>query len=117
MCASDGRQQLAMDDGLLTQKQAILIGQGIRNPQLAQELVAAVQGLDERTTRAVVKFARNASADAPPAESVAAPQQQVAVQGVAVLGADVSAGVRGGGMARRLGAPTTSPTRLAAPFS
>jgi ParB family chromosome partitioning protein len=77
----------AVDDGTLTQKQAILIGQGVKEPELARHLVNAVAGLDERATRAVMQIARDAPAESGPAERVENAAAAVAAQGVAVLGA------------------------------
>ena len=78
--------RLAVDDGSLTQKQAILIGQGVREPELAAELVPAVKGLDERSTRVVIRAARRPDPGRPAAERVAAAVQAVDHR-VAVLGA------------------------------
>ena len=76
----------AVDQGALTQKQAILIGQGVREPELAAELVPAVKGLDEHRTRAVIRAARRPDPGRPAAERVAAAVQAVDHR-VAVLGA------------------------------
>ena len=74
----------AVDEGTLTQKQAILIGQGVRDAKLAAELVAAVRGLDERQTRAVVQFARNAPSEVSADERVREASAQAA-QAVALI--------------------------------
>src|SRR5438552_11081 len=50
--------RVASDAGQITQKQAILIGQGVKEPELAAELAVAVRGLDERSSREVVHGAR-----------------------------------------------------------
>jgi ParB family chromosome partitioning protein len=76
----------AVDDGTITQKQAILIGQGIRDRELAAELVEAVGGLDERVTRAVVKAARRPHPGRAPAARVAAAVEEVR-HGIALAGA------------------------------
>ncbi len=74
----------AVDDGRLTQKQAILIGQGVREPEVAAELTRVVQGLDEKATRAVVRAARVPRRGRPAADRVA---DALAEHGVAVVGA------------------------------
>jgi ParB family chromosome partitioning protein len=100
----------AIDEGSLTQKQAILIGQGVRDPELAAELVAAAQGLDERQTRAVVQFARAASAEVSAAERVRVAAEQVAL-GVVVPDVSVPPD-QSSSLPRRRG----SPTPLTPPF-
>jgi ParB/RepB/Spo0J family partition protein len=78
--------RLAVDDGTLTQKQAILIGQGVKESDLAAELVRAVRGLDERTTRAVVRRARQTPAGLSAAERAKAAGDYEGARGIAVLG-------------------------------
>jgi ParB family transcriptional regulator, chromosome partitioning protein len=67
----------AVDAGRLTQKQAIVIGQGVRDAELAAELVGAVLGLDDVETRTVVRQARALDSDTPAAERVASARRAV----------------------------------------
>lgn len=103
--------RVAVDEGTLTQKQAILIGQGVRDSELAAELVAAVAGLDERQTRAVVQFARAATAEVSAAERVRAAGEQAA-QAVALVGAGPPRG-----QSRNLPPRAGSPAPFTPPFA
>jgi ParB/RepB/Spo0J family partition protein len=60
----------AVDEGRITQKQAILLGQGVKDPELAGELVAAVSGLDPASTRSIVDTARELPPELPAAARV-----------------------------------------------
>ena len=62
----------AVNDGKITQKQALAIAQGIPagNGALAAELVGAVQSLTPQQARAVVRGAKATSSDLPTAERV-----------------------------------------------
>lgn len=84
----------AVDSGEITQKQAILIGQGVRDSQLAGELVPAVKSLDERTTRAVIKIARQSRPGLSPRSRVLAAVDAVS-RAVAVLEASPRLTARG----------------------
>jgi ParB family chromosome partitioning protein len=50
--------RIAVDEGVINQKQAIALGQGVKDPELARGLVEMVRGLTEGQTRAVIRAAR-----------------------------------------------------------
>jgi ParB/RepB/Spo0J family partition protein len=60
----------AVNAGAITQKQAIAIAQGVREPELAAAIVGRVPGMGIEETRAVVKRARAMPATTPPIERV-----------------------------------------------
>jgi ParB/RepB/Spo0J family partition protein len=73
----------AVDDGRITQEQAVVIGQGTRDPELAGALVEVVYGLDRQQTAQTLAAARAADPTLPAPQRA---QQAVAqVQAVAVL--------------------------------
>jgi ParB/RepB/Spo0J family partition protein len=76
----------AVDDGRITQKQGIVLGQGIKDPELASELVGAVEGLDPASTRAVVEAARSLPGELPASTRVQKAVGQLRPEGVAIVG-------------------------------
>jgi hypothetical protein len=64
--------KVAVNEGRITQKQALAIAQGVpaQDGELATELVGAVENLTPQEARAVVREAKAAPADLPPAERV-----------------------------------------------
>lgn len=86
----------AVDDGRITQKQGILLGQGVKDPELAGELVGVVSGLDPAATRSVVDTARELPAELPATERV---QRAVAMVGPAPRTETTSFPVRRNGRA------------------
>ncbi len=73
----------AADRGAITQKQAIAIGQGTREPELAAALAGVVGSLDEKATREALRAARGLDADLPAEER--ARRAVELVQAIAVL--------------------------------
>jgi ParB/RepB/Spo0J family partition protein len=79
----------AVDDGRITQKQAIALGQGVKDGDLVTELVGVVQDLDPKMTREVVKIARSL-----PAQTAAAERAQTAAIQARELAATAARQVR-----------------------
>ena len=76
----------ALDTGQITQAQAVALGQGVKDSELAGELVGVVSGLDNASTRTVVDVARDLPSELTAAARAQAAAAQLIPQGVALVG-------------------------------